>query len=108
MKSFHTAPDRNTRVIWLDESACEGFTAYRQAAGRDISEIPMCEIENVVIEAIKEQFSIDRDSIKLIAARKLGFTRRGAKVENALNEAVDHLVVARKVTEIAGKISLAQ
>ena len=108
MKSFHTAPDRNTRVIWLTQDASEGYTSYRQASGRDITEIPMCEIENVVLDAIKEQFSIDRESIKLIAARKLGFTRRGAKVDSALNEAIDHLVVARKVTEIAGKISLAE
>ena len=108
MKSFHTAPDRNTRVIWLTQDASEGYTSYRQASGRDITEIPMCEIENVVADAIKEQFSIDRESIKLIAARKLGFTRRGAKVDSALNEAIDHLVVTRKVTEIAGKISLAE
>ena len=106
MKAFHTAPDRNTRVIWLDSNASEGFAGYRQAAGRDISEIPMCEIENVVIETIKEQFSIDRESIKLIAARKLGFSRRGAKVDSALSQAVDNLVIARKVTEIGGKISL--
>ena len=106
MKAFHTAPDRNTRVIWLDSNASEGFAGYRQAAGRDISEIPMCEIENVVIETIKERFSIDRESIKLIAARKLGFSRRGAKVDSALSQAVDNLVIARKVTEIGGKISL--
>ena len=97
---------RNTRVIWLDSNASEGFAGYRQAAGRDISEIPMCEIENVVIETIKEQFSIDRESIKLIAARKLGFSRRGAKVDSALSQAVDNLVIARKVTETGGKISL--
>ena len=59
-----------------------------------------------MIETIKEQFSIDRESIKLIAARKLGFSRRGAKVDSALSQAVDNLVIARKVTEIGGKISL--
>ncbi len=106
MQKFYTYPDRNTRVIWESQDLCQAYNSYRQAEGRDINDIPMCELENVVMEVVREQFSINRDSVKLVAAKKLGFARRGQKVDGSLNAVIDNLVVTGKLVEIADNITL--
>lgn len=98
--------DDDRRTVWMDKKAKVAFNGYRQNNGRDITEIPMVEIEHVILEAITEQFSISVDSLSLIAAKKLGFTRRGTKVELALNTAVENLVENRLVEIVDGKMHI--
>lgn len=93
-------------TIWLDKESKSSFVGYRQNSGRDITDIPMIEISNVVLEAVKEQFSINKDSLSLIAAKKLGFTRRGPKVEQALNSALEQLIKDGSIIEANGKLTV--
>lgn len=95
--NFFTVPDRKGLVLWLDEASSQSYTTYRPNSGRDVTDIPMAEIKNVVMEAITEQFSINTDSLSLIAAKKLGFTRRGTKVEEAFSLAIDELLEEKKI-----------
>jgi hypothetical protein len=64
----------------------------------------MAEIKNVVLEAVTEQFSINTDSLSLIAAKKLGFTRRGTNVEEALAIATQELCNEGKIEIVDGNI----
>ena len=62
----------------------------------------MAEIKNVVLEAVTEQFSINADSLSLIAAKKLGFTRRGTNVDEALTIATRELCNEGRIEIVDG------
>lgn len=103
---FYAEPDRDGQVVWLTEEDSRNYKSYRPDSGRDISDIPMTEIKNVVREAIAEQFALQTDNLTLIAAKKLGFTRRGNKVDAAFREALDQLKAAGEIDEVDGKLSI--
>ena len=97
----------STIVVWNNVEASRNFSGYRQNNGRDITEMPPIEIANAIMETISEQVSISKDALTFIVAKKLGFTRRGAKVDQALNETVDYLIAKGKIFNIDGKMRLA-
>jgi len=103
-KSLFTSPDREGLTVWLDEKSAQTYTSYRSDNCRDIADIPMAEIKNAVLEAIREQFSIGRDALSLITAKKLGFTRRGSNVEDAFRIAVAELCSEGRVEERNGNL----
>ena len=105
-RSMYLVPDRKGYTVWLNEEASKGYCKYRPASGRDVTDIPMAEIKNVVLEAVTEQFSINTDSLSLIAAKKLGFTRRGTNVEEALSIATQELCNEGKIEITDGNIHL--
>ena len=45
------------------------------------------------------------DALSLIVSKKLGFMRRGAKVDNAINEAFSQLVKEGVITDTDGSLS---
>ena len=103
-QNMYVVRDRRGYTVWLSEEASRNYTIYRPASGRDVTDIPMAEIKNVVLEAVTEQFSINTDSLSLIAAKKLGFTRRGTNVEEALAIATQELCNEGKIEIVDGNI----
>ncbi len=95
-----------TGALWLAEADCRNYAHYRPAAGRDIADIPQAELAVAICEALTEQVALSTDNITRIAAKKFGFTRRGANVEVAFKQAVDALIKAGKVEQIGEKIRL--
>lgn len=94
-------------VIWYDTNKRSTFDAYRpntKDIKRDISDIPFVEINNVILETVAEQFSISQDGMTLLAAKKLGFARRGANVDAAFKAAVDSLKEKGLLNESDGKL----
>ncbi len=92
------------KIVWVDKESSKDYPWYRPNSGRDIADIPTIEIRNAVMESVCEQFSISRETLTLIAAKKLGFTRRGTKVEAALRDAIDQLCEEGKIREEDGKL----
>lgn len=101
---YYTCPDRKSCTIWTDKEFADSYVNYRPDSGRDITDIPLAEIRNAVLEAVKEQFSIDTDSLTLIAAKKLGFARRGTKVEEAIALALEQLTADGLIQQSDGKL----
>ena len=106
MSIFHIENDANGPVVWMTDEASKAFKGYRASSGRDITEIPLVEIKNVVIEAVREQLSLDTANLTLVAAKKLGYTRRGTNVETSLNRAVDQLKAEGHIEEVNGKLRM--
>ena len=105
-RCFYTCPDRKGITIWKDKESADSYVNYRPNSGRDVTDIPLAEINNVIIEAVREQFSIDTDSLSLIAAKKLGFSRRGAKVDEALKISIHQLIDNGIIEETDGKLRM--
>ncbi|MDO4191055.1 MAG: DUF4011 domain-containing protein [Bacteroidales bacterium] len=90
---LHITPDKNAKyTIWLAANDEKNGNYYRLATDRDITEIPISELCNAIIETLEEQIAIPAEALTLIAAKKIGFARRGEKVDNALNLAINELM----------------
>ena len=72
--------------FWLDKESAEAFQGYRAPSPRSITEIPAVEIANAIQEVIEEEFSLPIDKIPTIAARKLGFSSAGAKINETIKK----------------------
>ncbi len=101
-----TQPDRDGMVVWMDKASSQDYPWYRIGDDRDIQDIPMIEVKNAVREAISEQFAISADSLTLIVAKKLGFTRRGPKVEAAILLALNMLKDECVISEEGDRLKL--
>ena len=77
--------------FWLDEESAKDYQNYRAPSPRSITEIPAIEIANAIREVIDEEFSLPKDKIPTIAARKLGFASAGAKICEVINKTIDLL-----------------
>lgn len=77
--------------VWLDEESAKNFKGYRAPSPRSITEIPTIEIANAIKEVIEEEFSLPKEKIPTIAARKLGFSSAGAKICEVINKTIDTL-----------------
>ncbi len=106
---FYQQPDLNGDVaLWNDQTACMTYTSFRTNSGRNIQDIPLAEVKNVILETIRNQVAIVADNLMLSAAKQLGFTRRGVNVDAALNEAVSQLKRDGLIEEIDGRLRMAR
>lgn len=105
-RSFFVEFENQGQTIWLTEEDSNNYPWYRPNSSRDITDVPMAEIKNVVLESIQEQFAIQMDSLTLLAAKKLGFTRRGANVDTAFKDAVQQLKASGQIDEQDCKLKI--
>lgn len=77
--------------FWLDEESARDYSFYRAPSSRSITEIPPIEIANAIKEVVEEEFSLPKEKIPTIAARKLGFSSAGAKICEIINKTVEVL-----------------
>ena len=73
---------------WLNEEDSKDYEGYRAPSSRIITEIPAVEIMNVVKEVVEEEFSMPIDKIPTIAAKKLGFSGTGSKINEVVKAAI--------------------
>lgn len=96
----------SSTIVWMNKEDADSYVGYRRNHGRDITEIPLIEVMNAIVASVKEQLSIKTDSLTLIVAKQLGFTRRGTKVDQTLKEALEILVSTNKIVEVDGMLKL--
>ena len=77
------------KSFWLNEENAKDYQGYRSPSPRSITEIPTIEIANAIKEVVEEEFSLPKDKIPTIAARKLGFSSAGAKINEMIMATVD-------------------
>lgn len=92
--------------FWLDEKSAIDYKSYRSPSPRSITEIPTIEVVNAIKEVIKEEFSLPKDKIPTIAARKLGFSSAGAKICDVINKVIDLLEKNSVVVITNGMVTL--
>lgn len=93
-------------ALWLDEADRENYSTYRPDTDRDIQDIPEAEIINAIKETLNEQLAVKEDDLKLVAAKKFGFTRRGANVDAAFTHALETMKNAGMIEPAGEKLRL--
>ena len=91
---------------WLDAESAREYKSYRAPSPRSITEIPAIEIANAIKEVVEEEFSLPKDKIPTIAARKLGFSSAGAKICEVINMVLQRLENDKVVVVNNGSVSL--
>lgn len=91
--------------LWMDETSSKDYKTYRSPSPRSITEIPVCEVMNAVNEVILEEFSLPKEKIPTIAARKLGFSNAGAKIVETINAVLDIMLQKGDIREVNGMLS---
>ena len=92
--------------FWLDAESAKNYQYYRSPSPRVITEIPGIEIANAIKEVVEEEFSLPKDKIPTIAARKLGFSSAGAKINEVINAVLTRLERDSVVVVNNGLVSL--
>ncbi len=93
-------------AVWMSANDAAKHYSYRPNTSRDITDIPQAELVTALHEALSEQVAINADDLTFIAARKMGFNRRGIKVDAAFVAALEAMKQAGKAEEINGKVRL--
>jgi DNA polymerase III delta prime subunit len=91
---------------WLNENSARHYDYYRAPSARNITEIPLVEIANAIKEVVCEEFSLPKEKIPTIAARKLGFASAGAKINEIITFTVDQMERQRVVVINNNMVSL--
>ena len=92
--------------LWLDEQSAISYNIYRSPSPRAITEIPVREVINAVAEVIMEEFSLPKEKLPTIAARKLGFSSAGAKIAETINYILDMMLSNNIIREVNGLVSM--
>ena len=94
--------------LWIDEKSSKDYQSYRSPSPRSITEIPVREVMNAVREVILEEFSLPKEKIPTIAARKLGFSNAGAKIAETINAILDMMIQNSDIKEVNGMVSFVE
>lgn len=94
--------------LWIDEKSSKDYQSYRSPSPRSITEIPVREVMNAVREVILEEFSLPKEKIPTIAARKLGFSNAGAKIAETINAVIDMMIQDSDIKEVNGMVSFVE
>ena len=108
---FYTSLDREGLVLWKSQADQEHWEGYRPNTAetkRSIEEIPSVELMEVLLEVVKQNISIAPDAATLSAAKRMGFSRRGANVEAAFTYALEQLLKNGLLAENERKLLLPQ
>ena len=108
---FYTSLDREGLVLWKSQADQEHWEGYRPNTAetkRSIEEIPSVELMEVLLEVVKQNISIAPDAATLSAAKRMGFSRRGANVEAAFTYALEQLLKNGLLAENEEKLLLPQ
>jgi hypothetical protein len=73
---------------------------------RTIDEISPEEVRQALLDVVSEQLSLPEDNATLLAAKRLGFARRGQKVEAALQRALRYLIVNGRIANKDGRLTI--
>ncbi|MBO4849451.1 MAG: DUF4011 domain-containing protein [Prevotella sp.] len=78
-------------AYWTNASAAAGYDKYRKASGRDIEDIPIIEVRNATLLALRQQLSLSIPDLLSQISRLLGFTRRTPKTTQLVTRAIEVL-----------------
>ncbi len=78
-------------TYWASASAASGYDKYRKASGRDIEDIPLVEIRNATLLALRQQLSLSVSDLLSQISRLFGFQRRTPKTIQLITRAIEVL-----------------
>ena len=106
--AFYRAPMEfdSEPTYWLDEASARNFKGYRAPSPRAITEVPAVELAQVVQEVVEEEFSLQREQIAGLVARKLGFGSTGSKINAVVNAVIDNMISSGRLQQNGNAVTI--
>ena len=102
---FDKGDSETNPTVWTSEDRLRGWNKYRKASGREIEDIPPCEIGNCIAYLVQQQGTIPSSELKRVVAHQFGFPRVGQKVDKYLEECIQLMIANEKLREDNGMVS---
>ena len=94
-------------TFWENASAAKGYDKYRKSSGRNVDEMPLVEVKNIISMAIRQQISISEEDLMRQTVKLLGYPRRTAKSDEIVGMALNRLASEGLVERKDGMVILA-
>ena len=82
---------------FISRKVAENYHSYRCKSPRTIGEIPQIEIENALMEVVREEFSLPVEKIPTLVAKKLGFYSAASKIKQAVSQVMELLAEQNRI-----------
>lgn len=79
-------------IFWESKDQAENYSFYRINSKRDIQDIPILEVMNAARYAIEQQLSMPMEDLKKTTSQLLGFSKKGANIDQATELAIRNLI----------------
>ena len=76
----------------MDPSSYDTYRVGDRETNRDITQVPLAEIVNAIVDTVGQSGSLTEESISPAVARALGYSRSGTNVRAIIGDAVDMAV----------------
>ena len=100
--------DITSNCYFLNKEAADNYKSYRGKSQRSIAEIPQIEIENAIIEVVREEFALPQNRIPTLAAKKLGFASAASKIREAINSTIVILIGQNRIVAKDNYVTLSE
>ncbi len=98
------ASEADNPTYWSTKLDAEHFEGWRTGNKRDMADIPMVEILNLVAMVVEQQISTPEEDLVRQVPRLLGYARRTAKSDALATGAIDQLCRMGKVERVDGNV----
>lgn len=96
----------STAIYWEKEENSRNYKYYRINSKRDILDIPILEVMNAAEFVVEQQISLPFNDLKRRISQTLGFTRMGANLDSATENAIKILISKDIFNNSNGMISI--
>ena len=100
--------DITSDCYFINKEAADNYKSYRGKSQRSIAEIPQIEIENAIIEVVREEFALPQNRIPTLAAKKLGFASAASKIREAINSTIVILIGQNRIVAKDNYVTLSE
>lgn len=91
--NLNSSEEYDQKIYWRSSQRPKRYKAYRlpnksEEAARDVTNIPVTEISNVVYQVLIEEENLDYKELMRLSALRLGYTRMGTNVKLNMKRAI--------------------
>ena len=88
-----TSFDSGGKLYWRQDQSPPEYSCIRVGGDerREIEQIPDCELENAIVEALTLEVGLPRDDLIRVSSKLLGFSRLGANLIGRIGDAITRL-----------------
>ena len=94
-----TTFDSGGKLYWRQDQSPTEYSCIRVGGDerREIEQIPDCELENAIVEALTLEVGLPRDDLIRVSSKLLGFSRLGANLTGRIGDAITRLAERGKI-----------
>lgn len=99
---------QHSPYYWTDMEHSLGYDGFRTNTDRTITDVPFIEIMNAMRTVVDQNVAIPSDALIKHTAKVLGFSRMGAKIQEAMEQSLQALLRLGIVEDSDGSVKMVE